>query len=181
MGEYSYVACDLGAESGRVLLGTLAEDRLRLEEIHRFPNGPISIGGTLRWDVLRIFEGLKLGLKMAAGRGIPIAGISCDSWGVDYVLLSGDEPMLTLPYHYRDPRTDGGLERAFAVVPADEIFQETGIQFMAINTLYQLQADLQTRPEILNLADRFLNIGDYFNYLLSGCCKRNAQRQSNVT
>lgn len=170
MPQHNYIACDLGAESGRVLLGTLAQNRLTLEEIHRFPNGPIAIGGTLRWDVLRIFEELKLGLKIAAGRGIPIAGISCDSWGVDYVLLSGDEPMLTLPYHYRDPRTDGGLERAFAVVPADTIFQETGIQFMAINTLYQLQADLQKRPEILNFADWFLNIGDYFNYLLSGCC-----------
>jgi len=170
MRQASYIACDLGAESGRVLLGTLAENRLSLEEIHRFPNGPVSIGATLRWDVLRIFEELKLGIKMAAGYGASVAGISCDSWGVDYVLLSGHGPMLTVPYHYRDPRTDGAMERAFAVVPADEIFEETGIQFMAINTLYQLLADLQTRPEILESADKFLNIGDYFNYLLSGCC-----------
>ena len=170
MPQHNYIACDLGAESGRVLLGTLTQERLTLEEIHRFPNRPITVGSTLRWDVLRIFEELKLGLKMVAGRGIPVAGISCDSWGVDYVLLAGDEPMLTLPYHYRDPRTDGGLERAFAIVPADEVFLETGIQFMTINTLYQLLCDLHSRPEILNCADRFLNIGDYFNYLLSGCC-----------
>ena len=163
-----YIACDLGAESGRVLLGSLEDERLILEEVHRFPNGPIDVNGSLRWDVLRIFEELKTGMRKVAARGVPIAGISCDSWGVDYVLLRGNEPMLTAPYHYRDGRTDGAFERAFAIVPADRIFAETGIQFMPINTLYQLHADSQQRPGILEAAEFFLNIGDYYNYLLSG-------------
>jgi rhamnulokinase len=171
MSQYYYVACDLGAESGRVMLGTLADDKLTLEEIHRFPNGPVAVNGTMRWDVLRIFDELKTGLRKVAARNIKIESLSCDSWGVDYVWLRGNEPMLTAPFHYRDARTDGGFERAFAVVPREEIFAETGIQFMTLNTLYQLHADAQTRPWILKSAERFLTIGDYFNYLFSGVPK----------
>lgn len=163
-----YVACDLGAESGRVLLGTLKDRRLSLEEIHRFPNRAVAVNNSLRWDVLGIFEELKVGLRKVAARGVPVNGVSCDSWGVDYVLLHANEPMLTAPYHYRDARTEGALERAFERVPAERIFAETGIQFMPINTLYQLHADSQQRPGILRAADRFLNMGDYFNFLLSG-------------
>jgi rhamnulokinase len=177
MSTNHYIACDLGAESGRVMLGTLAEGRLALEEIHRFANGPVIVCGSMRWDLLRLFEELKTGLRKA-GETIrqrdaraTVQSVSTDSWGVDYVLLRGSEPMLTAPFHYRDARTDGGFERAFAVVPAEEIFAETGIQFMTLNTLFQLHADLQQRPEVLRLADRFLNIGDYFNYLFSGVGK----------
>jgi rhamnulokinase len=130
-----FVACDLGAESCRVLLGTLEDGRLLLEEIHRFPNGAVAVANSLRWDLLRIFEELKVGCRKVGARGLAITGISCDSWGVDYVLLHANEPMLTAPYHYRDTRTEGALERAFALAPADEIFAETGIQFMPINTL----------------------------------------------
>jgi|YelNatPaOPRAMG01_1025707.scaffolds.fasta_scaffold01663_8 rhamnulokinase len=171
MNPTHYVACDLGAESGRVMLGTLADGRLTLEEIHRFTNGPVVIHGTLRWDVLRIFDELKTGLRKVAARGLPVASLSTDSWGVDYVWLRGNEPFLTAPYHYRDGRTDGGFARAFALVPQEEIFAETGIQFMTLNTLYQLHADAQQRPWILKTADRFLMIGDYFNYLFSGVGK----------
>ena len=171
MSTQHYVACDLGAESGRVMLGRLVGDRLTLEEIHRFPNGPVEVCGTLRWDVLRLFDELKTGLHKIAARGIQVSSVSCDSWGVDYVLLGGNEPMLTAPFHYRDTRTDGGLEEAFAVVPADEIFVETGIQFMPFNTLYQLLADVQQRSAILRVVERFLNIGDYFNFLLSGVAR----------
>ena len=168
MSTHHYLACDLGAESGRVMLGTLDDDRLTLTELHRFPNGAVSVCASLRWDLLGLFEELKTGLREAAARKIPVAGVSCDSWGVDYVLLHGSEPMLSAPYHYRDDRTDGGLERAFAVAPAEEIFAETGLQFIFINTLYQLHADLLQRPAVLACAERFLNIGDYFNFLLSG-------------
>lgn len=166
-----HIACDLGAESGRVMLGTLENGQLSLEEIHRFPNGPVTISGSLHWDVARMFDELKTGLRKAAERGERIASISCDSWGVDYVLLQGSDPFLYPPFHYRDTRTDGGLERAFAVVPAEEIFAETGIQFMSINTLYQLLADLHQRPKVLEKAEWFLNIGDFFNFLLSGVAK----------
>ncbi len=169
-----YLAIDLGAESGRVMLGTLtSEGRLEVEEIHRFPNIPVNIQGTLRWDLLNLFSEVKTGLRLAAARGLPISGISSDAWGVDYVLFRKSEPMVSHPYHYRDPRLDGSLEKVFARVPADDIFNETGIQFMTINTLFQLYVDTQTRPEVLASADLFLNIGDYFNYLLTG--KPNAE------
>lgn len=171
MSTHHYVACDLGAESGRVMLGSIVGNRLTLEEIHRFPNGPVEVCGTLRWDVLRLFDELKTGLRKIGARGIQVSSVSCDSWGVDYVLLGENEPLLTAPFHYRDARTDGGLEEAFAVVPADEIFVETGIQFMPINTLYQLLADVQQRSAILRAVERFLNIGDYFNFLLSGVAR----------
>lgn len=171
MSIHHYIACDLGAESGRMMLGALANDRLALSEIHRFPNGAIAIRDSLRWNALHLFEEIKTGLAKAAAQKIGVAGISCSSWGVDYVLLRGHEPMLSLPFHYRDSRTDGGLERAFAVATAGEIFAETGIQFIFINTLYQLHWDLQHRAELISLAECFLNMGDYFNFLLSGVAR----------
>jgi rhamnulokinase len=167
MCAHNYVACDLGAESCRVILGTLTDERLVIEEIHRFPNGPITVLGTMRWDVLRIFDELKTGLQRVAAGGHRIESISTDSWGVDYVHVRGQEPMLTPPYHYRDNRTDGAVERA-SFVPADLTYSETGIEFLQINTLYQLLDDLERRPEILELSEHFLCVGDYFNYLLSG-------------
>lgn len=168
MNQKHYLACDIGAESGRLMLGTLRDNRLSVEEIHRFPNGPTTVNGSLRWDVLRIFDELKTGLAKVARRNIPIAGLSCDSWGVDYVLVRGDEPVLAAPFHYRDARTDGLMERAFEVVPADEIYAETGIQFLSFNTLYQLLSDSRLRPELLGAATRFLLMGDFFNFLFSG-------------
>lgn len=169
--SHHHIACDLGAESGRVMLGTLAGEQLTIEEIHRFPNGAVAIGDSMRWDVLRLFDELKAGLRKASTQAIAVSSVSCDSWGVDYVLLLGNEPLLTAPFHYRDGRTDGGFERAFPLVPADEIFAETGIQFMTINTLYQLHADLLQRPAVLNAAEQFLTMGDYFNFLFSGVRK----------
>jgi rhamnulokinase len=168
---HHYIACDLGAESGRVMLGNLDEDRLTLGEIHRFQNGPVEVSGSLRWDVGHILDELKAALCKVAKRSIPISSLSCDSWGVDYVLLNEGGDVLTEPFHYRDNRTDGALERAYAIVPAEEIFGETGIQSMSINTLYQLLDDLEQRPSVLGSTSRFLNIGDYFNYLFSGVAK----------
>lgn len=167
----TYIACDLGAESGRVMLGHLDNGRLELEEVHRFSNGPSRVLGSLRWNVLRIFDELKIGLKKVAERGIKAESLSVDSWGVDYVLLHGDEPMLSLPYQYRDARTDATFNTALKKATPEVIFEETGIEFMSINTLYQLLADVETHPELLNLAGRFLMIGDYFNYLFSGAAK----------
>ena len=168
MSQHRYVALDLGAESCRVMLGTLSDERLLIEEVHRFPNGPVNVLGTLRWDVLRIFEELKLGLRKVAARGYHIESISADSWGLDYVLFSGREPTLTAPYCYRDARTDGRVEKALQIVPADVIYSETGSQFLQVNALYQLLDDLERRPEILDLSEQFLGVGDYFNYLFSG-------------
>ena len=163
-----YLSLDLGADSGRVILGTLADGKISLEEIHRFSNKGIAINGSIRWDVIRIFDELKIGLKKAAERKLPITSISTDSWGVDYVLLKGREPMLTAPYQYRDSRTDESVERVREIVPDEQLFSASGISLLSINTLYQLFEDARTRPEILDAAERFLNIGDYFNWLFSG-------------
>jgi rhamnulokinase len=163
-----YIACDLGAESGRVMLGTLEGGKLDLQEIHRFSNGPARIMGSYRWDTLRIFEELKAGLRKVAERGIAAGSLSVDSWGVDYVLMRGRQPQLGIPYHYRDARTEKTYEAALKKAGAERIFEETGIQFMSINTLYQFLADQEEQPELLGVADRFLLIGDYFNYLFSG-------------
>jgi len=150
------------------MLGTLSDGRLAIEEVHRFPNGPVNVFGTLRWDVLRIFDELRRGLRKVATRGFPIESISADSWGLDYVLFSGQEPMLIAPYSYRDARTDGGVERALQIVPAGVIYSETGSQFLQVNALYQLLDDVNRRPKIVDLSEQFLGVGDYFNYLFSG-------------
>ncbi len=166
-GQY-HIACDLGAESGRVMLGCVSDGRLTLEEVHRFANGPVRILGTLRWDVLRIYEELKNGLRAAARLGHPIASLSVDSWGVDYVLLNAAQPLLAAPFHYRDARTASTYERVCDQVGREVIFAETGIQFMSINTLYHLASDAEVSPALLDLAQCFLTIGDYFNYLFCG-------------
>jgi rhamnulokinase len=168
MSPTHYIACDLGAESGRVMLGTLSNQKLDLQEIHRFSNGPARIMGTYRWDTLRIFEELKCGLRKVAALGLAPRSLSVDSWGVDYVYTCQGEPQLGIPYFYRDPRTDATYEAALKKATAACIFNATGIQFMSINTLYQFVADMDYRSEIIALADRFLLIGDYFNYLFSG-------------
>jgi len=168
MNPHHYIACDLGAESGRVMLGTLENGKLELQEVHRFSNGPARIMGTYRWDTLRIFEELKTGLRKVAESGTPARSVSVDSWGVDYVLTRGRQPQLAIPYHYRDARTEKTYQTALKNVGAKHIFDATGIQFMSLNTLYQFIADLEDLPDILAVTDRFLLIGDYFNYLFSG-------------
>jgi rhamnulokinase len=175
---HNYVAFDLGAESGRVVLGTLTGKTLEIREFHRFANRPVSISGTLRWDVLSILDEVKTGLGQVAAQGHQIESMSTDSWGFDYVHFTKNEPMLSLPYHYRDPRTDGALERVLATVPADLIFSETGTQFSQFNTLCQLLDDLRRRPVIIQSSEHFLNIADYFNYLFSGVCRSEASLAS---
>jgi rhamnulokinase len=168
MNPRHYIACDLGAESGRVMLGTLEDGKLELHEIHRFSNGPARIAGSYRWDTLRIFEELKLGLRKVAERGITARSLSVDSWGVDYVLTRDRQPQLGIPYNYRDARTEKTYDTALKTAGPERIFEQTGIQFMSINTLYQFLADQQDQREILSVTERFLLIGDYFNYLFSG-------------
>ncbi len=163
-----YIACDLGAESGRVMLGTLAAGVLALEEIHRFPNITIRLGSSIRWDILRTFDELKKGLAKVAARGISPTSLSVDSWGVDYVWSGLGQDMLAPAYIYRDPRTDATFAKALASVGREKIFGETGIQFMSLNTLYQLVADMEASPELARRADGFLCIADYLNFLFSG-------------
>jgi rhamnulokinase len=160
-----YLACDLGAESGRLMLGTFANGRIALEELHRFPNTPLKAGGSLHWNIGALFAELKAGLKKAAARNVPVASISTDSWGVDYALFDANGAMMPPVFHYRDPRTAHGVERTQSLVPWENIFGETGIQHMPLNTLYQLAAEA---PERLRGAHQLLMIGDAFNFLLGG-------------
>ncbi|HHE71916.1 MAG TPA: rhamnulokinase [Chloroflexi bacterium] len=164
-----FLAVDLGAESGRIVAGHLDEGRVSLEEVHRFPNGPVTVRGSLFWDILDLWRNIKVGLaKAAVAFGDRISGIGLDTWGVDFGLLARDGSLLGNPYHYRDSRTNGMMEAAFAKVPREEIFARTGIQFMQLNSLYQLVAMVEADSPILGIADRFLNIPDLLNYWLSG-------------
>jgi rhamnulokinase len=163
-----YLACDLGAESGRLMLGTLQDGKLALEEIHRFPNVPIQVDGSLHWDIGRLFRDFKSGLKKAGQLRLPLSSISCDTWGVDYLLFDSTGAVMTPAFHYRDSRSARGVENAYRKVKWQTIFAETGIQFMPFNTLFQLAAE---SPERLERAERMLLVGDGFNFLLSGVAK----------
>ncbi len=160
-------AVDLGAESGRVVVGTFDGGRISMEDVHRFPNVPVRVAGTLHWDTLRLFGDVLGGLRKA-GTGGRIASVGVDSWGVDFGLLDARGRMLSNPVHYRDARTDGMLEVAFGIVPRSEIYATTGIQFMAINTLYQLLSMVRAQDPLLDQADRLLLSADLIAHMLSG-------------
>ncbi len=169
MAERIYLAIDLGAESGRVIAGRLSDGKVSLDEVHRFPNGPITVAGTRRWDVLRLWSDILEGLTLAARKyGSEIVSVGVDTWGVDYVLLSAKDELLGQPYNYRDPRTKGMMQQTFARVPREEVFAQTGLQFMEINTLYQLVAMQHADPQLLGVAERFLMMPDFFHWLLCG-------------
>lgn len=164
-----FVAFDLGAESGRAVVGLFDGSTLQLESVHRFPNGPVRVLDSLYWDVLRLFEDMKEGLRRCADQhGRDFAGIGIDTWGVDFALLDGNGELLGLPHHYRDPRTKGVMEEALKRVPRAEIYERTGIQFMPINSLYQLLAMARQEAAALRHADMLLMIPDLLNYWLSG-------------
>ena len=161
------VAVDLGAESGRAVVGTFDGDRLALQEVHRFANVPVTLAGTLHWDFLRLFGDVTAGLRKVAVGG-PVASIGVDTWGVDFGLLDERGRLLANPVHYRDARTAGMPELAFATVPRDEIYRATGIQFMPINTLYQLLSMVRSGDPLLAQADRLLLMADLFAHFLCG-------------
>jgi rhamnulokinase len=169
MAEQCYLGVDLGAESGRVMAGLWDGRRMRLEELHRFPNGPVHVAGTMRWDVLRLWSEVEQGLGLAAKRfGKSVVSVGVDTWGVDFVLLSKTGELLGQPYHYRDARTRGMLDHAFSRVPRAEIFAATGLQFMEISSLYQLLALQRNNPDLLAAADRFLMMPDFMHWCLCG-------------
>jgi len=169
MPEQCFLGVDLGAESGRVLAGLLDGKQIRLEEVYRFSNGPVPVAGTRRWNVIGLWSSILKGLSLAAQKyGDRIISVGVDTWGVDYALLSGKQELLGQPYHYRDPRTEGMLNLATSRVSKADIFDATGLQFMEINTLYQLLSMQQTDPELLHQADKFLLMPDFFHWLLSG-------------
>ena len=182
MAAKNFLAFDLGAESGRAVLGALENGRLALEEKHRFANPTGRMNGHLYWNLLGQWEELKTGLRKTAGdwhnhhshsanRRPALHGIGVDTWGVDFGLVGADGDVLGNPVHYRDPRTEGVMERAFTKVPRERIFEATGIQFMPINSLYQVLAMREQKPQLLEAAQTLLFIPDLFNYLFTGVRK----------
>ena len=160
-----YLAFDLGAESGRAVLGRLHAGVLTSEEVYRFPNEPVRDGTSLRWDVRRLWQ--EVCTSFSRVNEPELAGIGVDAWGVDYALLGDDGQLLENPYHYRDKRTDGVMDEVFARVSREEIYRETGIQFLQINTLYQLFAAKRETPKVLRAAKTLLTIPDLFHYWLT--------------
>jgi rhamnulokinase len=167
--EQLHLAIDIGAESGRAILGAFDGEHLSTREIHRFPNIPARLPEGLRWDVLRLWNEILESLRLASrdGNG-QLRSVGIDTWGVDFALLDSQGALLGNPAHYRDARTDGMLEQAFARIPREQIFAQTGIQFMQINTLYQLLALRTQRAPQLDAATTLLTIPDLFNYWLTG-------------
>jgi len=169
-----YLAFDLGAESGRALLGTLAGGKLTVEEIHRFPNTPVRVLGVLYWDTLRLWHEIQQGIAAARERKVSLDGIGIDTWGVDYSLLGADGTLVENPRHYRDARNNGVMEKIFAVVPREEVFSYSGIQFMQINSLVQLYAAKICGSPALGAARTLLGMPDLFNYWLTGVARSEA-------
>jgi rhamnulokinase len=164
-----FLGIDLGAESGRAMLGILDGGMLSLEELHRFPNTPVQLPTGLYWDTLRLFQEIRHSLAICGReRKIALDGIGIDTWGVDFALLGADGALVDNPRHYRDARNNGMLERTFALAPLEEIFAETGVQFMPINTLYQLHAMKLAQSPALGIAKTLLFTPDLFNYWLTG-------------
>lgn len=164
-----FLAVDVGASGGRVLAATFDGRLLHLQEVHRFDNGPVVAAGHMYWDLLAQWSHIKTGLRIAAERfGSQVASVGVDTWGVDFGLVGRNDHLLGNPFHYRDPRTRGMMEQAFQSVSREEIFAETGIQFMELNTLYQLLAMQNEEPGLLQLAERLLMMPDLFHWLLTG-------------
>jgi len=187
-----YIAVDLGAESGRVMLGSVSADKLKLEETHRFNNGPIEENGSLRWDFEHLLSEIKTGIRKAAKQAShKVNGISVDSWGVDFGLIGADGKLLENPYHYRDSRTNGMMEKAFELMDlpreidlnkqscktSDEnnisrgkrqIYLNSGIQFMQLNTIYQLLAMRLANSDVLTKTKKLIFMADLVSYYLCG-------------
>lgn len=168
MSTAHFAAIDLGAESGRVVLGSVSDARLELRELHRFPNGPTRTLDELHWDVLRLWTEMKTGVGKAMKEAGELRGIGIDTWGVDFGLLDAKDGLLGNPFHYRDARTNDILEKAFAIVPREEIFRQTGIQFMQFNTVFQLLAMKLAGAPQLDAARSLLMMPDLFNYWFTG-------------
>jgi rhamnulokinase len=163
-----FLAFDLGAESGRGIVGLLNGPKLELEVIHRFANEPVRALDALHWDVLALYREMLQTLRLCAAVHGSIDGLGVDTWGVDFALLGRDGTLLGNPRHYRDPHTEGVMDEAFRRVPRAEIFRQTGIQFMRFNTLFQLLALQRDRSPLLDVAETLLFMPDLFHYFFTG-------------
>ena len=165
-----YLAVDLGASSGRVLAGRFTDGRLEVQLVHRFANGPIAVAGRLHWDILGLWREVQDGMRTAVYEfsGHRFVSVGVDSWGVDFGLLGPHDELLGNPYCYRDRRTEGVMARSFQVVSAEEVFSQTGLQFMEFNSLYQLIVWRQSGSALLDVAEHLLLIPDLFHWLMTG-------------
>jgi rhamnulokinase len=166
MTRNTVLAVDLGAESGRVMAAHFDGARFELEELRRFDNPVTNVRGTLYWDILHLWRNIQLGIEQ--GKAHHPASIGVDTWAVDFGLLDAQGNLLANPVMYRDARTNGMMDEAFALVPKREIFAQTGIQFMQINTLYQMLSLVKAKAPILDVAQTFLTISDLLNYWMTG-------------
>lgn len=161
------LAFDFGASSGRAIIGAFDGEKITLEEVHRFSNDPVEVNGTIYWDVLRLFYEIKQGLVKARENG-GFESIGIDTWGVDFGLIDSEGCLIENPVHYRDSRTKGLVEESFGLIPKEKMYGITGIQFMELNTVFQLYSLSKNRPHILERADKLLFMPDLFGYMLSG-------------
>lgn len=168
MKNKSFLAFDLGATSGRTILGTIEQGRLQMKELTRFSNQILQIGNHIHWNIYSLFEHLKEGLTAAKREGVEIASIGIDTWGVDFALLAEDGSLLGAPYAYRDPHTVGVPEKFFELISREKVYDLTGIQVMNFNSLYQLFALSQANNSLLKSAKEMLFIPDALAYMLTG-------------
>ncbi len=164
----SFLAIDLGASSGRALLGTVQNDRLELNEIHRFPNPMVETNGRLYWDLFYLYNQIVISLRETKLRGHHIVSIGIDTWGVDFVCFGTDGEPLRMPYSYRDSHTQGAPERFFTKIPKEKVYEKTGIQIMNFNSLFQLDTMREENSSIYPLIDKILFMPDALSYLLTG-------------
>ena len=177
MTKYS-LAVDIGASSGRLILGHIEDGKLQLNEIHRFENNIVKKNEHFCWDIETLFSEIKIGIKKCNDLNIKPDSIGIDTWAVDFVLLDEHNNLLTDAVAYRDPRTDGMMEEVFTIIPKEKLYFETGIQFQKFNTIYQLFALKQKSPDVLKKAKSFLMIPEYLNFLLTG---KKANEYTNAT
>jgi rhamnulokinase len=174
MSGHRFLAFDIGAESGRAMVATLADGRIDLREIHRFPNGPISLFGRLHWDVYALLEELKKGLAVCAVEDPSIESLAVDTWGVDFGLLAADGSLLGLPFAYREPRNIPAMRAFLERVPVEALYERTGIQLLPFNSIFQLQALATHNAPLLRAADRLLFMPDLLTYFLTGAAVNEA-------
>ena len=168
MAKTNFFAVDLGATSGRTILGSIVDGKLEQRELTRFPNNIIETGGHFFWDIYALYNEIIRGLKVVADEGIEIASIGIDTWGVDFVFIGKDGGVLRNPYCYRDPHTDNAMEEYFKLVPKEKVYEKTGIQFMQFNSLFQLSTLKKNNDSALEAADKILFVPDALMYMLTG-------------
>ncbi len=168
MASTNFFAVDLGATSGRTILGSIVDGKLEQRELTRFPNNIIQTGGHFFWDIYALYNEIIRGLKVVAEEGIEITSIGIDTWGVDFVFIGKDGGVLRNPYCYRDPHTDNAMEEYFKLIPKEKVYEKTGIQFMQFNSLFQLSTLKANNDSALAAAEKILFVPDALMYMLTG-------------